>query len=86
MSSVDHMDGIRAVAPTRRRDRLAYVPIFSWILYLDVNNGYAVYNELKREDCTLPAINFRDFKLGIIDSLAIYFPFLCRARDAYQIQ
>lgn len=66
MNSVDRMDQLRAGAPTRRRESRVHMSLLSWIFDIGVNNGFAIYNELRIANSTLERLTMDDFKQKVV--------------------
>jgi len=71
MNSVDRMDQLRASSPTRRRESRVYMSLLSWIMDISINNGLALYNELRRSDSSLAPLTMEKFKLSIIEGFVL---------------
>jgi len=71
MNSVDRMDQLRASSPTRRRESRVYMSLLSWIMDISINNGLALYNELRRSDSSLTPLTMEKFKLSIIEGFVL---------------
>jgi len=71
MNSVDRMDQLRAASPTRRRESRVYMSLLSWIMDIAINNGLALYNELRTTDSSLEQLTMEKFKLSIIEGYVL---------------
>ena len=69
INSVDQMDQIRAVMPTRRREKRLSLSISTWFIDLSHSNAFALREELRRHDSNLEKTTSQDFRLSVAHAL-----------------